>query len=158
MLTRDSNSGPDRNDKIIDLVDDDNKTSLCRAQEGGRMDIYKILLDGQTIKAKIFPIVSIIYDTLGEDVIIVDPPSQGIVESEELKFFEDRNISDDRNTGNKYVDGFPEAVIDFSKESVGCVMYEVEVVNENTFGDPLRVGWTFDQRTLLRQGENQFVK
>ena len=30
----------------------------------------------------------------------MDPPSQGIVESEELKFFEDRNISDDRNTGN----------------------------------------------------------
>ena len=46
MLTRDSNSGPGQKDKIIDLVDDDNKTSLCRAQEGGRMDIYKILLDG----------------------------------------------------------------------------------------------------------------
>ena len=45
MVTRESNSSPGRKDKIFDLVDDDNKTSLCRAQEG-RMDIYKILLDG----------------------------------------------------------------------------------------------------------------
>ena len=133
---------------MINSVDGDKKTSLFRAQEGGHMDICKILLDqgaSQTIKAKTAPVISIISNTFWGDARILDPPSQGIVESE-------------YGDGIKYVVGFLGAVVDISKKSVGCVMYEVEVEKEKTFGHPLRIGWMSDQRILQWQGRGKFNK
>ena len=56
----------------------------------------------------------------------------------------------------KFVVGCPLAAVDISKVDNACVMNEVEIKNEGTFGHQLRIGWMHDQQQnyLLNAAKN----
>ena len=56
----------------------------------------------------------------------------------------------------KFVVGCPLAAVDISKVDNACVMNEVEIKNEGTFGHQLRIGWMQDQQQnyLLKAAKN----